>query len=197
MRRGFKTEAKAIAREVRDEMSLAPTSCLDPWRLAEHLCIPVIPMSSFIAAEPDAVRFYQNEGEAVFSGVTVFRGTRRTVVFNDAHAPGRQANDIVHELGHGLLGHSPTVAMDELGCRHWDQEMEDEADWLSSVLLVPEEAALLIVQRGWSPEKAAAKYGVSRAMIQFRINVTGARRRVRRMHAKRASAELALDRRWN
>ena len=115
MRRGFKAEAKAIAREVRDEMSLAPTSCLDPWRLAEHLCIPVIPMSSFIAAEPDAVRFYQNEGEAMFSGATVFRESRRTVVFNDAHAPGRQANDIVHELGHGLLGHSPTVALDELG----------------------------------------------------------------------------------
>ena len=63
-----------------------------------------------------------------------------------------QANDIVHELGHGLLGHSPTVAMDELGCRHWDQEMEDEADWLSSVLLVPEEAALFIVRRGWSTD---------------------------------------------
>ena len=194
MRRGFKAEAKAIAREVRDEMSLAPTSCLDPWRLAEHLCIPVIPMSSFIAAEPDAVRFYQNEGEAMFSGATVFREFRRTVVFNDAHAPGRQANDIVHELGHGLLGHSPTVAMDELGCRHWDQEMEDEADWLSSVLLVPEEAALFIVRRGWSTAKAAAEYGVSRRMIHWRVNATGARKRVQRMRVKRATQVVLNER---
>ncbi len=196
MRRGFKTEAKAIAREVRDEMSLAPTSCLDPWRLAEHLCIPVIPMSSFIAAEPEAVRFYQNEGEAMFSGVTVFRGTRRTVVFNDAHAPGRQSNDIVHELGHGLLGHSPTAAMDEFGCRLWDQEMEDEAHWLSSALLVPEEAALLIVRRGWLPERAAGKYGVSRRMIQWRVNATAARKRVQRMRAKRAN-QAVVDERWS
>ncbi len=120
----------------------------------------------------------------MFSGVTVFRGTRRTVVFNDAHAPGRQANDIVHELGHGLLGHPPTFAMDELGCRHWDQEMEDEADWLSSVLLVPEEAALFIVRRGWSIAEAATKYGVSGEMIQWRVNATGARKRVQRMRVK-------------
>ena len=78
----------------------------------------------------------------------------------------------------------PTVAMDELGCRHWDQEMEDEADWLSSVLLVPEEAALLIVERDWSAELAAAKYGVSRRMIQWRVNATGARKRVQRMRVK-------------
>ena len=184
MRRGFKTEAKSIAREVRDEMSLAPTSPLDPGRLAEHLWTPVIPMSSFIAAKPDAVRFYQNEGEAVFSGVTVFRGTRRTVVFNDAHAPGRQANDIVHELGHGLLLHPPTVALDERGCRQWDRDIEAEADWLSGVLLVPDEAALLIVRRGWSIAEAATKYGVSGEMIQWRLNVTAARKRVQRMRAK-------------
>ena len=196
MRRGFKTEAKAIAREVRDELSLAPTSPLDPWRLAEHLCIPVIPLSSFAAEEPDAVRFYRNEGEGMFSAVTVFRWIRRTVVFNDAHAPGRQANDIVHELGHGLLGHSPTAAMDEFGCRHWDQEMEDEADWLSSVLLVPEEAALLIIRRGWLPPKAAAEYGVSRRMIQWRVNATGARKRVQRMRAKRA-IQAVVDERWS
>ena len=184
MRRGFKTEAKAIAREVRDEMSLAPTSCLDPGRLAEHLCIPVIPLSSFIVEEPDAVRFFQNPGEAMFSGATVFREYRRTVVFNDTHLPGRQANDIVHELGHGLLLHPPTVALDERGCRQWDRDIEAEADWLSGVLLVPDEAALLIVRRGWSIAEAATKYGVSRRMIQWRVNATGARKRVQRMRVK-------------
>ena len=74
--------------------------------------------------------------------------------------------------------------MDELGCRHWDQEMEDEADWLSSVLLVPEEAALFIVRRGWSIAEAATKYGVSGEMIQWRVNATGARKRVQRMRVK-------------
>ena len=46
MRRGFKTEANAIAREVRSELGLDPASPLDVWRLAEHLDILVLPLSS-------------------------------------------------------------------------------------------------------------------------------------------------------
>ena len=43
MRKGFKTEANAIAREVRKELGLATASPLDVWQLAEHLEIPLIP----------------------------------------------------------------------------------------------------------------------------------------------------------
>ena len=165
-------------------MSLSPTLTLNAWRLADHLGVLVEPMSSYMAEAPGAVRFFQTEGREMFSAVTVFRGPLRTIVFNDAHALVRQTSNIVHELGHGLLGHPPTVAMDERGCRDADREIEEEADWLSGVLLVPDAAALLIVRRGWSIAEAATKYGVSGEMIRFRVNVTGARRRVQRMRAK-------------
>ena len=96
MRRGFKTEANAIAREVvRAELSLSSTAPLDVWRLAEHLDIPVIPLSGFHEAAPHAARLFLNGGEETFSGVTVWdRGSNRTIVFNDAHVAGRQASDI-------------------------------------------------------------------------------------------------------
>ena len=181
MRRGFKTEANAIAREVRAELFLSRISPLDVWLLAEHLEIPVIPLSSFHRAAPDAARLLLNGGQGMFSGVTVFRGPRRTIVFNDAHAPGRQANDVSHELSHGLLLHTPTAAIDGRGCRVWDREAEAEANWLSGALLVPEEAAIQIVQRGWSMREAAARYGVTQKMVQYRVNVTAARKRVQRM----------------
>ncbi len=181
MRRGFKTEANAIAREVRAELSLSRTSPLDVWRLAEHLEIPVLPLSSFHRVAPDATKLFLNGGQGMFSGVTVFRGPRRTIVFNDAHAPGRQSNDVAHELSHGLLLHTPMAAVDGRGCRVWDKEAEAEADWLSGALLVPEEAAIHIVRRGWSKRDAAATYGVTPKMIQYRINVTAARTRVQRM----------------
>ncbi len=184
MRSGFKTEAERKARAVRHGMSLAPTSRLDAWRLAEHLAIPVIPMSSFILEEPDAVRFFQKEGREMFSAVTVFRESRGMIVFNDSHAPVCQVSNIVHELAHGLLLHPRTTALDERGCRQWDREIEEEADLLSGAILVPAEAALLITERGWSPAKAAAKYGVSRAMIEFRLIVTGARKPVQRIRVK-------------
>src|SRR6266567_2396404 len=40
LRRGFKSEASDIAREVRGELGLGMLEQLDPWLLAEHLAIP-------------------------------------------------------------------------------------------------------------------------------------------------------------
>lgn len=47
------------------------------------------------------------------------------------------------------------------------------------MLLITEDAALTIVRNGLSLEDAAVRYGVSKHMVQFRVNMTGARRRVR------------------
>lgn len=185
MRRGFKTEANAIAREVRGELALAPASPLDVWRLAEHLEIPVVPLSVLSESAPMAADLFLNDGQGMFSGVTVFYGSERTIVFNDAHVPGRQASDVGHELAHGLLLHPPEPAVDGRGCRYWNREVEDEANWLSGALLVPEEAALSVIRRGWSLAAASAHYGVTQSMMKFRINVTGAVKRVGRAAAKR------------
>ena len=185
MRRGFKSEANQISRLVRQELSLNRTDPLDVWRLAEHLSIPVVPLSTLSAKAPKAAAHFLRDETSAFSGMTVFDGHRRTIVFNDSHAPGRQVSNIAHELSHGLLLHAPTLALDDRGCREWDRSIEDEADWLSGALLLPEEAAVLIVQRGWSLEAAAEEYGVTPKMVQFRINVTGARKRVERKRAWR------------
>ena len=74
MRRGFKTEANAVAREVRAELSLSRTSPLDVWRLAEHLEIPVLPLSSFQRVASDAAKLFLNGGQGMFSGVAVKGG---------------------------------------------------------------------------------------------------------------------------
>ena len=186
MRRGFKTEANAIAREVRDELDLTPTSPLDVWSLADYLEIPVLRLSELRATAPRAVGLFLGHGEAMFSAVTVFNGPRRTIVFNDAHVSGRQASDVGHELSHGLLLHPLAPAIDGRGCRLWDRDVEDEANWLSGALLVPEEAALLIARRRWSIAEAVSKYGVTEKMIRFRLNVTGAHRRVQRAQVRYA-----------
>ena len=180
MRRGFKTEAHASAREVRAELSLSLTSPLDVRKLAEHLAIPLIPLSSFKRVLPDAVGYFSSHGEDQFSALTVIEGHRRVIVYNDSHAKGRQSNDIAHELAHGLLLHEPTPAFNELGLRNLDADLEEEANFLAGALLVPEEAALMIERQNWSPNKAANYYGVTPAMIGYRRNITGARARVQR-----------------
>lgn len=185
LRRGFKTEADQIAREIRSELDLAPAACLDPWHLARHLEIPIVGLSEVADTAPNAARQFGIVDTAAFSAVTVFRGHAREIVHNDFHAPGRQASNVAHELSHGLLLHPPARALNDLGLRDWDGALEEEANWLAGALLIPVEAALLIARRSWTDEQAAETYKVSHPMVRFRMNVTAARLRVQRARAGR------------
>src|SRR5947208_875623 len=77
LRRGFKTEASDLAREVRGELGLQLLDPLDPWRLAAHLDIPVIPLSELAGGAARAVHHLQEVDPTSFSAVTVFYGTER------------------------------------------------------------------------------------------------------------------------
>jgi Zn-dependent peptidase ImmA (M78 family) len=178
-RRGFKTEANALAAEVRGELELGMFDTLNPQALAESLEIPIVRLSEFVEEAPAVAHLLEVEQE-VFSAVTVFAGPRRTIVHNDAHARTRQHSNLAHELAHALLLHPPTPALDNVGCRHWDQDVEDEANWLGGVLLIPEPAAMAIAKGHWTATTAAEHFDVSPAMIRFRLNATGAVRRVQR-----------------
>lgn len=180
MRRGFKSEANALARELRVELNLRPTDRLDSFQLAEHLAIQVVPLSAFRSEASAMVRHFSRVDRYAFSAITVFDGTTRIIVHNDSHSSGRQASNIAHELSHGLLLHPPRPALNGNGCRDWDQEQELEANWLAGALLIPDEAALLTVRRGLSLVEAAEVYGVSEPMMRFRLNVTAAAIRVER-----------------
>lgn len=180
LRRGFKTEAESIAAEMRAEMDLAPSAPLDPFALAAHLEIPVEPLSAFQIDAPAAASGLTGKWSENFSAITVFDGSRRWIVHNDAHAKVRQASDVAHELSHALLFHEPTLAIGDDGSRDWNAEFEAEASWLGGVLLVPAPAAISIVRRGLPAGEAAALYGVSEAMLNYRLKVTGAQSRVQR-----------------
>ena len=181
-RRGFKTEARNLAQETREELALTPFDKLDVYVLAESLAVPVLPLSA-MEAEAPAVRHLLTVEQEVFSAVTVFNGPRRTIVHNDGHAPVRQRSNLAHELAHALLHHPPTPALDAKGCRIWNQDIEDEANWLSGCLLIPEEAALAIAFGRQTAEAAALHFDVSPPMVRFRVNATGARRRAERARA--------------
>jgi hypothetical protein len=179
-RRGFKSEANATAREVREELGLTALDPLDPLILAEYLDVNVTPLSDFLTDAPSAVHHLQVVERDAFSAATVFAGSQRSIVHNDTHSIGRQASNVAHELGHALLLHDPTPALDDRGCRLWNQNIEDEAQWLAGALLVTEDAALWIVRNGLSLSEAASRFKVSSPMITYRLNMTGAHKRVAR-----------------
>lgn len=178
-KRGFKTHANRIALEVRDELGLEDASPLCPWSLAEFLGIPVVSLRSLKQGAPAIaghVDYLATRGSQGFSAMTVFRGPRRLIVHNDAHAPTRQRSNLAHELAHALLLHPPHPPFCEDGQRVYDRVLESEAGWLGPVLLVPNEAARWAAARELTEQHAAQHYGVSVDLMRFRLRMSGATR---------------------
>jgi Zn-dependent peptidase ImmA (M78 family) len=184
MRRGFKSEAEWYSRHFRQELGLALYGPLCPWKLAEHLEIPVVPLSDYANDHPQEVAYLTNgQGRREFSAITLCDGSRRLIINNDGHSKKRQAANVIHELSHCILLHPAKPPFDASGSRHYDEELEAEANWLGPALLVSEDGALSIVRRGYDLAKASDLYGVSEDVIRMRLNVTAAHKRAKRRAA--------------
>ena len=181
LRRGFKSESNVTSRELRRELGLDPAAPICPFSLSEHLGVGLMKLSDFIATAPDAAYYLlSGTGRDEFFAMTLCAVSPKVVIYNDAQSAGRTAADIAHELAHLLLMHPAHRLTDATGRRHFDPELEAEANWLGPAILVSEEAALWVAHRGLKVSEAASVYGVSEELMQMRLNVTGAWKRARR-----------------
>lgn len=185
-RRGFKSLAEELALELRRELRLSPADRLDARALAAHLAIPVLSLPDLLraGASLESVLHFQNVAPEAFSAMTIVDGSRQLIVVNDAHAPVRQSSNIVHELSHVILEHELHNAVGAHGCRVWNDVMEQEADWLGGVLLVPRGGALFAARKNWALEVAARHFAVSEQMMRWRLAHTGASIQAQRERAK-------------
>jgi hypothetical protein len=188
LRRGFKTEASWYSKSVRAELGLRPHDPISPWALAAHLDLPVVTLSSFVEAQPEAVAYLHSDaGQGEFSAITANLGGRRIIIHNDAHDLKRQAADLAHEIAHGLLLHVLAPLTGVTGKRNYDRDIEDEANWLGPTLLLPDEAAMLIAIRisegRLTMLQASDEYGISDPLLRMRLNVSGANIRAARRRA--------------
>jgi Zn-dependent peptidase ImmA (M78 family) len=181
--RGFKTWCENYATSVRKEVGVGPSHPLDPWHLADHLDVRVWTPHQVPGLSESAKRtLLQNDGHAAscWSAVTMIVNGRTLVIVNSSHSKGRQASDLTHELAHRILKHAThelTVSSEGMMLLSaYDKKQEDEADWLSSCLLLPREALVNIAKRSIEKEIAAATYGVSVRMLNYRIAMTGVSR---------------------
>lgn len=167
-RRGFKTEGHALAREFREELQLAAHAPLCPWKLADHLAVPLRRLTEFVG-EGNVAYLTTSQGQEEFSATVCYDGYAAFVIYNNTQARVRQASNIAHELAHIVLGHPPLPLIKADGARAYVKELEDEASWLGPALLVSEEAALHIVEQGWTAVEAGRRYGVSARLVNMRI----------------------------
>ena len=134
-----------------------------------------MPLSVFKEWCPEQVtQLTKRNGGGFSASLISFGDGRRMVIVNDEHSPARQNSDIAHEIGHTLLAHPLEVLSSTIGCRDYDPDLEEEASYLAGCLLVPNQAAWSIVETGMAMELAQTTYGVSRQMLDWRLNISGA-----------------------
>ena len=188
LRRGFKSEAERIARDVRTELGIRAAEPVAPEALAELLGIEVRAGDELIPRK----RFTELERvqPGAFSACT-FRPSadRVVVVYNPLSAKSRQRSDLAHELAHTLLEHelSRVEKLGDVTFLSCDSTQEEEAAWLSGCLLLPRALLLAEVRRGSGARDIAKKYGLSERMAQYRLNVTGVTRQNRAGQRRRTA----------
>ncbi len=186
---GFKAQANRIAVGLRAQMGLAAYDPIDLDALAGWLRVSVVYLSDFAESCPDQVAQLTCRDSAGFSAMIFPIGDGRSIaIVNDAHSPGRQNSSLAHELAHHLLLHSPEEVNNCAGCREFEGGVENEANFLAGCILIPNEAARHIVRSRIDASAAQLRYGVSDRMLEWRLNVSGARIQRRRAQRRRKQA---------
>jgi IrrE N-terminal-like domain len=188
MRRGFTSQARRLAVEIRAEVGLSPYVPLDPRALAEFYGVPVYPLDEMPAwgCSTEAAAHFAESRPTAFSAALVPVGSGRVIVENSAQAQTRRRASISHELAHLILEHPfPDGPLTLASGPAWDRDAEAEADCLGGELLIPAPAALAAARDGASDERVARRYRVSVAFARMRMNRSGARKRA--AHERTAS----------
>lgn len=185
MRRGFKTEAKSLALELRAEIGLDAYAPFDPYAFASEYGIPVVQLSGLDGAARD--HFLRADGSAL-SGALIPNGSGVVILENDAQPLTRRRTTMCHELAHVVLEHQFGVSLsDERKCG-LGGDQEAEADWLSGEMLIPNDGAFRLARANATDEEAADAYDVSLSVARWRMNHSGARKVMERARAKWSQA---------
>lgn len=176
MRRGFKAQAERMALAARMSLGIEPMGPLDPWRYAKSLGIEILDFES-LALTPRCKRQLLVTDSESWSGMTLRINDAVAIVLNPAHSKSRQTSTLMHEISHVELKHVPTrVDISDSGIllvSEYPEDAEAEADWLSSAMLLPRDALLFHRTNGASPDEIARIFGVSRALCEWRLRMTG------------------------
>jgi Zn-dependent peptidase ImmA (M78 family) len=174
-KRGFKSWCENTSAALRKELSLGAADAMDPRRLADHLGLVVWKLEEIPGIPVECISVLRADSDS-WSAATVCLETRRAVILNSGRSTGRMNSDFMHELSHLILAHTGArmdVSTDGiLLLSTYDRAQEEEANWLSGVLLLPRDALFSIRKRRLSDDEACEFYGCSQEMLTFRFRVT-------------------------
>ena len=183
MERGFKTRCEAMSRSLRLDLGLDSAAPLAAEELASYLGVHIWSVKD-LGLEPEDVKQLVETDPHSWSAITVSAAGLDAIILNPNHRSGRYSSDVMHELAHLLLGHEPSMmffaGQEDLALRGYNQNAEEEANWLAGALLLPRDALVMLRAKNSPPEAACEEFVVSRQMLDFRMRVTGVTRQFSR-----------------
>jgi len=177
LRHGFKAQSERRSVEIRKKFGLPPDAPLNARAVAAAYGILVWTEADIEGVSQDDLVQLTVVDPDSWSAFTMRVGEKHLIVVNSSQSSPRQNSVIMHELSHILLGHELTsaglTAEGHFVPTSYDQDQEDEADWLAGTLLLPRPALLKIRSLGLSESQAQATYQVSDQMLTWRLRMTG------------------------
>jgi hypothetical protein len=160
-----------------------PEQPLDPYQLAKYAKLLVV---SYEQIEPllteETKKHLIGEGKDMWSGGAASRPLpdgRKLIILNPTHGPTRHKATLMEEVCHVFLGHKPSRLQikrkDKQGnivARDYNHDIEEEAYSTGAAALVPYLALKRYVEDGRSAAEIARHFGVSRALVEFRIKIS-------------------------
>jgi hypothetical protein len=170
------------------------TDRLDPFELAHFAKLLV---ASFDDIEPlltdETRRHLIGDGKEMWSGGAAsspLPDGRKLIILNPTHSRTRQNATLMEEICHVFLGHKPSrLAVEnrdrngKVTARDYNHSIEEEAYSTGAAALVPYTGIKRMVADGRSVAEMARHYGVSRALIEFRIKISRLWDEYKRMQA--------------
>ena len=171
----FKSDCEWRSVEFRRRMGLEPIDPLRALDVAEASGIAVWPVDRPQGVPISDRVHLVGAGRDEWFGFTLHVGDRHLIVANTARPPECQNSMVMHEIAHIMLGHRLAPVSTRAGVKLgiYRQHQEDEAAWLGSTLLVPRPALNWMRQQRLSHEDATTHFGISPALLAWRLRVTG------------------------
>lgn len=160
-----------------------PEQPLNPFALAKYARLLVVPYDE---VEPllseETKKHLIGEGKDMWSGGAASQPLpdgRKLIILNPTHSRNRHRATLMEEVCHVFLGHKPSrLAIrrrDKKGnivARDYNHDIEEEAYSTGAAALVPYIALKRYVEEGKTSAEIARHFGVSRALVEFRIKIS-------------------------
>ncbi len=155
---------------------------LDPFELARYAKLLVVPFETIDELSAETREHLVGKGRDSWSGGAashVLPDGSKLIILNPTHAPSRHKATLMEEISHVFLGHTPSrLAIEEkdkdgnIIARDYNAEIEEEAYATGAAALIPFGGLRKMVDKGRTIKEIAAHYGVSRALVEYRLKVS-------------------------